>query len=191
MKKIAVFFLVFLLSGTVLAQENSKIEHASKEANFRIQTVSSWTQMAISKKPLDKSPGWLVMFSRAGETSELSSLALYAVDGRKNPDIKQTSEDFANGHAKFILFQHVEAERLNPPADGLMFKEAEVKKYGKNDYVWLQYENNDRTVKVYRIMTVFNNYMYSINCQVTSKDAGNEADILANLELMMQTLSTY
>ena len=190
MKKIILFLLVFLFPNVILAQQTT-VEHVSKDANFRIQTFTPWSQMSISKKVLDKSPGWVVRFYKTGEAPDASPLGLLVVDSRKNPDLKQTSEDFANGHAKFLLFQIVEAEKMNPSNPGLVIKESEIKQFNKRDYIYLKYENENRTLTIYRIMTAFNNYTYSINCQITSNDWDNEAAIVANLELMMKTLSAY
>lgn len=190
MKKIILLFILLLLPNIALA-ETAVTQHVSKEANFRISTYAPFTKMSINKASLEKNPAWKVRFYTEGEQPDNSALGFFVVDGRKNDDIKQTSADFSNGHAKFILFQIVETEKLNPNSDGLLLKESEVKTFNERNFIFLKYEDSDRTVIVYRIMTAFGNYLYSINCQITSKDWDRENEIVANLDLMMRTLSKY
>ena len=187
MKKIFLFFVLLMLCPATLFAQASTSEHSSKEANFRVQTLAPWSQMTIEKKNLEKSPGWLVKFHKEGELSASAPFALYIVDGRKNEDIKQTSADFERGHANFILFQIVEAEKMKGPSEELTLKDSEIKKYGEKSFIYLEYERLG--LKVYRVMTALNNYTYAFNCQITSLDDGEA--IKANLELMMKSLSKY
>jgi hypothetical protein len=181
MKKLLLVLFLCIISRPALP-EAASVGQSSKEANFRLQIPAGWS-FSIEKTVLDGNPAWLLYLSPAAADKDESSFNLIAVDGRKNDNIRQTSRDFADGHAQVLLYQLLDDQKAHPPA-GFTLQESVSRKSGRNDYIIFKFVRTGAPYAVYRIITAYGNYMYSFNCKVTP---AREKD----LELLLSTLEPY
>lgn len=188
MKKFILFVMLMLIPSVVFA--DNSVRHSSKEANFSVEMQSSWDKMTVNKTKQGRSPAWRIDFSSSAATEQIP-FSMLAVDGRKDEDIKQTSADFKNGQAEVIMVQLVATYKDMGGKDGFAMTENEIKQFGKKSFIWIKTENVANKTVRYLILTAFDNYVYSINCQVEVKTFADQQNAVQNLELMMKTLGSY
>jgi hypothetical protein len=190
MKKIFLAFCFFVLAAAPAGAGGAggTAEHASREANFRLKTCAAWDRATVNRAGAGKNPAWIVRFYQAGQTAPDPSFALQTVNGGKDEDLRQTSSDFANGYAPAILAQMLDAERKAPSLPGFAVTASEVKKAGKNEYIFMKFEDGARRQAIYRAMTAMGKYIYSFNFR---EDASARPDFGQNLELMLETLEPF
>lgn len=182
--------MLFLLLP-VSAFAGDTVRHSSKEANFSLELESSWDNMTVTKTKQGKNTAWKADFKRSTASGSDMPLAMLVIDGRKSEDVKQTSDDFKNGQAEVLMMQIVGMDKDAGSKDGFLLTVNEIKKYGTRSFILIKKENRSLQAVRYYILTAFDNYIYSINCQAEVKTFADEQVVAKNLELMMRTLSAY
>lgn len=188
MKKFILCILIIMFNQVCLAQANN-IEHSDKEANFKLETLSQWTNIQITKSTLENSTAFLVHFY--DNLNKESPFALLVVDGRKNPDFEQTSQDFSNNNAHILLSQLVFEEKAQFEKDGYKIVSSEIKKYNNTDYIYMKLENNRTNSVILRSMTFKNSYSYSLSCKINLNNKPIAKELEKNFELILETLKPY
>ena len=192
-KLIFLLFCFFLLASVSAPKGYAKsaggaVEHAGREANFRLQTCAAWDRVAVTQTSAGKNPAWIVRFYQTGQTEPDPSFALKTVNGGKDEDLRQTCADFASGYAAAILAQMLDAERNAPSLPGFAVTGSEVKKAGSNEYIFIKFEDGARQKAVYRVMTAMGKYIYSFNFRA---DSSVHPDFGKNIDLMLETLRPF